>query len=82
LQDNRHKDAGEWFYGMHIQGNTSGYGSPAMKHKTWASYEDCWEAAVREMRGFAERRWGLKEKTMRQKPVRRFEDLAGYGGLF
>jgi hypothetical protein len=77
-----YEDAGEWFYGMHIQGKIGGCGSPAMKHETWASYGDCRDAAVKELRRHAEREWDLKEKAVLRKLVRRFEDLSGYGGLF
>ncbi|GAB6393099.1 MAG: hypothetical protein MdMp014T_2472 [Treponematales bacterium] len=77
-----YEDAGEWFYGMIIQGKRGGCGSPAMKHETWASYGDCRNAAVRELRHHAEREWDLKEKALLQKLVRQFEDLSGYGRLF
>jgi hypothetical protein len=77
-----YEDAGEWFYGMNIQGKISGCGSPAMKHETWASYEDCRDDAMKALRRYAERERDLEEKAVLQKLVRRFEDLSGYGRLF
>jgi hypothetical protein len=78
-----YEDAGKWFYGIDVNGGLSGYCNPATKRDTLASYEDCREAVVRELRtARLRKKWDLKEKAVLLKLVRRFEELSGYGGLF